>query len=373
MTHSRLITDQSELNSLCQIWQSADILAVDTEFLMGKTYAAKLCLIQVAGPDPDHAAAIDPLSGLDLSPLYSLLRDPDILKLFHAPDQDLQIFYDKMGGDLPTPIFDTQIAAQVLGYGHQIGYANLVEEITGQEIDKGPQRMNWAKRPLPGTALDYALADVIPLRDVYHALLGELTDRGRRDWITLDMAQLSDPTRYNNDPDLVWQSVRHNLRHPEQLNRLKFLARWREHTARAADIPLPWVMKDHILTKLAKRNPDNPDDLAQIKDISKKSAHGKTGDQILSTLRQADATPAEHHPDRRDQRPKRRDDHDAIVNKLRKLVKKVGKEIGVPAPVIATRRELEGFVRNPSADIPLTKGWRWKVFGEQAEEIRSNN
>jgi ribonuclease D len=371
MTHPKFISNQSDLDSLCQVWQSADMLAVDTEFLMGKTYAAKLCLIQIAGPD--KSAAIDPLADLDLSGLYTLFRNQNILKVFHSPDQDLQIFYDEMGGGLPTPIFDTQIAAQVLGYGHQIGYANLVAEITGQKIDKGPQRMNWAKRPLPDTAIDYALSDVVPLRDVYHALLHELDNRGRRDWITLDMDELSDPTRYDNDPGRAWKSIRHNLRSAIQLNRLKFLARWREHTAQHADIPVSWVMKDHVLTKLAKQRPESPDDLANIREISKKSAFGKTGDQILSTLRQADAIPADQYPDPRKSKPRRRDDHDEIVDKLRKLVKQVGADIGVPPPVIATRREIEAFVRNPAADVPLTKGWRWKVFGQQASEIRDNN
>lgn len=363
-----IISSQPELNSFCEALQKAPFITIDTEFLREKTYFPKLCLIQIGGPDK-KAAAIDPLvQGLDLQPVYDLLFDPKILKVFHAGRQDLEIFH-KLTGRIVQPFFDTQIAAMVCGHGESIGYDNLVRSITGKSLDKSSQFTNWALRPLSQKQIDYALGDVTHLVDIYKNLSAELERRGRTAWVMQEEEVLANPSTYENDPRESWRRVKVKSPKPKTLAILRELAAWREEMAQRRDIPRPWVMKDETLADMAAQSPKTPEQLAKIRGVSVEMAEGQTGRTLLSLIERALASDQADwpKPEARLMLPK---NLTATVDVLRMLLRVQSGLHDVAAKMIADTDDLERLAQDDNADIPALKGWRLEVFGKEALALK---
>src|SRR5215213_10230497 len=257
-----LITKSADLKALVERLSEQPFVAVDTEFMRENTYWPDLCLIQIG--DIDEAAAIDPKAeGLDMTPLLDLMvRNEDVLKVFHAGGQDIEIVYN-LTGRTPHPLFDTQIAAMALGLGEQVGYSNLVESLVGKTLDKGARFTDWARRPLDKRQIDYAIGDVTHLATLFPKMLEKLRRTGRGDWLDQEMERLADPANYENDPELAWKRIRISSRKPEVLGRLKALAGWREQEARGKNLPRGRIMKDETIADVAAHPPVSQEALAR--------------------------------------------------------------------------------------------------------------
>lgn len=358
-----LITDSAALADFCAALRSAPYVALDTEFLRERTYHARLCLVQLAhGP---HAAAIDPLApGLDLAPLRALLADPRVLKVLHAASQDLEIFFHATG-EVPGPVFDTQIAATVCGLGDHVGYAALVSGLLGVQIDKASQATDWSLRPLTARQLEYALGDVIHLCSVYERLAAQLAEKGRASWIHEEMAALVDPTRYDVDPAQAWRRLRIRSADRRALVVLRELAAWRERTASTRDLPRPWVLHDDALVEIAQHRPADVSALSRVRMLKAPAARGPDGQAILEVVRRALALPEEQWPEP----PPRRASSDAsepLVALLQALLElRCGAE-GVVPRIVATRDDLEQLAAGRAPEGPVLSGWRRELFGEDA-------
>ncbi|MGH1397967.1 MAG: ribonuclease D [Alphaproteobacteria bacterium] len=364
-----LITSQKALEEFCAGLRSETFLTVDTEFLREKTYYPKLCLVQIGAAD-GRAAAVDPLAeGIDLAPVYDLLFNPDILKIFHAARQDLEIFYN-LTGKVPAPLFDTQIAAMVCGYGEQVGYEALVRDITDGNIDKSVQYTNWSVRPLSDVQVEYALGDVTHLVKIYEHLRDKLEARGRTHWVFEEEAVLNDPATYAAPVEDVWQRVKVKSPKPQTLAVLKALAAWREVRARKKDIPKNWVMRDETLADMAARCPKDVKGLKKIRNMSDKVAEGNSGAEILKLIKDALASdPAGWPAVTKKKPPSAR--VTAITEILRMLLKIRAAEEGVAAKLIATPADLEGVAKDDAADVAVLSGWRREIFGEDALRLKN--
>lgn len=363
-----LIVDSATLASFCTTLRSAPYVAVDTEFLRERTYFARLCLIQVA--HGEHAAAIDPLApGLDLTPLHGLLRDASVLKVFHAASQDLEIFLQTMG-EVPAPLFDTQIAASVCGLGDTPGYASLVSSILGVELDKASQATDWSLRPLSARQLEYALGDVTHLGTLYERLTAQLAQRGRADWIAEEMTALSDARRYRVEPENAWRRIK--IRGPDRraLGLLRALAAWRETTAKARDLPRPWVAHDDALVEIAQHAPRDVEALARVRMLKAPIARGADGKAILDIVRRTLA----QSPDEWPEPPPRRgpvETSEPLIALLSALLRTRCDEAGVAPRMIASREDLELLASQATPDVPALTGWRRELFGEDALLLRA--
>src|SRR5918997_4193042 len=286
-----LITDSESLKSLCNRLAKSPFVAVDTEFMRENTFWPELCLIQIG--DVDEAAAIDPKAdGLDMTPLLDLLTDnEDVLKVFHAGSQDIEIIYN-ITGKTPHPLFDTQIAAMALGLGEQVGYSNLVESLVGKSLDKGARFTDWARRPLDRRQIDYAIGDVTHLAELFPKMLERLKRTGRGAWLDQEMERISDPSNYVNDPAQAWKRVKIQSRKPEVLGRLKALAAWRELEARSKNLPRGRIMKDETLADVAVHPPASQDALGQVRGLSAAWKVNDIGSRVMEALRNADPPPA---------------------------------------------------------------------------------
>lgn len=364
-----LITDQSALEDFCETLSRAPFITVDTEFLREKTYYPKLCLVQAGAPD-GKAAAIDPLApGLDMSPFYDLLFHPGILKVFHAARQDLEIFY-KLCGRLPTPFFDTQIAAMVCGYGDSVGYENLVRNLTGQSLDKSVQFTDWSRRPLSQKQIDYALGDVIYLVDIYRKLSAELERRGRTSWVYEEEGILAHPDTYDMPPERAWERIKLRSPKPKTLAVLQALAAWRERRAREKNLPRSWIIKDETLADMAAQAPETADQMARIRGISQELAQGRTGAIVLGLIKNALESPPSAWP-----QPERKKDvppqAHAIIDLLKMLLKIQCAEHEVAMKLVASQEDLEDLATHDNADLPLLHGWRYEVFGQFAVQMKN--
>ncbi len=363
-----IITEQSKLDRLCADLAQEPFITVDTEFLREKTYYAQLCLVQVAGPEGD-AAAIDPLEGgLDLTPLYDLLANENVLKIFHAARQDLEIFYN-LTEKIPHPLFDTQVAAMVCGYGEQIGYTNLVKAITDVQLDKAQQFTDWSRRPLSKKQVAYALDDVTYLRDVYHALAAELEDKGRTKWVAQEMDILTSPDTYKNPPEDAWQRIKVRTHKPRVLAVLREAAAWREHEAQHRDVPRNRVVRDETLADLAAHPPETMEALGRIRGFSPDMARGRLGKGVLEAVKIALALPKDQcpQPEKKDKLPL---EHAPALEMLKMLLRIQAAENGVAAKLIANSDDLQELARHGmKADVPALKGWRYEVFGKEAEAM----
>jgi ribonuclease D len=359
MAPGPLIDDAQALRDLCSRLRGSTWLALDTEFIRERSFYAQLCLIQVA--NESVLSCVDPLAIEDLSPLLDLLHDPAITKVFHAASQDLEIFY-QLRGEVPSPIFDTQIGAALLGLGEQISYGRLVQALLDIELDKSHTRTDWARRPLDPEQLRYAEDDVRYLRDLYRVERERLASKGRLDWLEPDFAALADPARYALDPEQSWRRVRgaQSLR-PRQLVLLQGLAAWRERRAAELDKPRKWILQDDVLLDLARRAPQTRQQLAKIRGLDE-AAIRRSGDQLLDALKAAAETPSEQWP----KLPPRRElstGQEALADGLMAMLKLCAHEQGISPTAIATRRDIEGLACGET-DLDLLHGWRGRLVGE---------
>ncbi len=363
-----LINTQDALEDYCAALKDAPFITVDTEFLREKTYYPKLCLVQVSGPDGD-AAAIDPLAGgIDLAPLYDLLLDESIVKVFHAARQDLEIFYN-MTERVPAPVFDTQVAAMVCGFGESVGYNNLVNQLLNKQIDKSVQFTDWTRRPLDARMLDYALGDVTHLIEIYKILHAQLESKGRLSWVESEDAVLADPETYNIRPEEMWQKIKIRTDKPRVLAALKELAAWREREAQRRNQPKGWVAKDETLVDIAVHLPKTPKDLAKARGISEDMANGPAGKYILEAVDRALSLSKSQLPQPRARREQLPQDLIPAFEMLKMLLRINCAEYEAAPKLVASSDDLEALARDADADIPAMKGWRYDVFGKDAQDL----
>ncbi|MEQ8653165.1 MAG: ribonuclease D [Kiloniellales bacterium] len=357
-----VISDSETLAAFVARHADAPYLLIDTEFLREQTYYPKLCLIQIAGPQ--EAVIVDALAeGLDLSHLEPLLADQGIIKVFHAGRQDLEIFH-KLYGFVPTPLFDTQVAAMVCGFGEQVAFDTLVKRITGKSLDKVSRFTDWARRPLSSRQLDYALADVVHLRPVYLELAKSLAERKRAAWVEEEMGALAQPSLYVVDPQSAWERIKARSRDTRFLGRLQALAAWREREAQERDLPRQRLLRDEQLQEIAANNPGNAEKLAHARGFSRQAAEGKLGQRILAVLANAEPMSTEQLP-RRQERP-------TVVNAgsrgdlLRVLLRLASEAHGVAPRLIANGNEIDRLAAGERDDLRVLSTWRAEVFGQDA-------
>ena len=360
-----LINDTATLAALCNRLAQADFVTVDTEFMRENTFYPDLCLVQIAGGD--EAAAIDPKApGLDLKPLLDLLvEEHQVLKVFHAGGQDLEIVYN-LTGKTPYPLFDTQIAAMALGQGEQVSYTNLVQSYLGVAIDKGARFTDWARRPLSDNQLDYAIGDVTHLATLFPMMLDKLRRTGRGVWLDEEMARAGNPATYAQEPGDAWQRLRLPSRKPEVLGRLKALAAWREHEARGKDVPRGRIVKDETLGDLAGSPPRSQADLGKVRGLSVAWATNDIGRRLLAALDNAVPMAADEMPAREASRPGLTNEGALIADLLKLLLKVRAKESNVAPKLIARGEELEAIAGGVREGLAVLSGWRLDVFGKDA-------
>lgn len=358
-----LVQDDAALRALCARIAGAAWLALDTEFMRVKTYRARLCLLQVA--TPDVVACIDPLA-VSIAPLLDVVYDSRPLKVLHAARQDLEVFFD-IRQAVPTPVFDTQIAAALTGYDDQIGYSALVEKITGHKLPKANQRADWAARPLSPELLAYAADDVRYLRDVYLKLDSELAARGRRAWLDEECVALTDIKLYRNDPDQAWQRLKQGKTlNPAQQTVLAQLAAWRERVAQQKDLPRGWVVPDPALAEMARVQPETLEQLAAVSGLEPALTR-RFGDDILQTLHAARTLPPRRHW-QETSRPE--PEQQRLIESVGTRIQACAREHGVSATLLAPRREIVKFVLGDS-DCALLRGWRYQLIGAKLADLRA--
>lgn len=352
------INTETQLTQFCEAIADTKWMTVDTEFLREKTYHAQLCLIQVA--TEEHIACIDPLAIKDLNPILDLIYKPDITIVFHAARQDLELFY-LLKGALPPTIFDTQLAATVLGYGDQIGYGNLVKKCLKVELHKAHSRTDWTKRPLDDAQLEYAADDVRYLRDLYKLLAKELTDKNRLHWLDEDYANLTDPKNYQFDPDTTWKKIKGAGRlKANQLAVIQKLAEWREQRAIDSNRPRRWILKDEVMVDLARLAPKSTGQLKSIRGLEAGTIdrHGKA---LLDIISKAKSLPEESWPTIK-KTQLLTSQQDAIVDVLMGLLRKHCDDQSIAPIAVASRKDLERIVLGDNS-IALVHGWRNEIVG----------
>ncbi|MEH3046740.1 ribonuclease D [Sphingomonas adhaesiva] len=363
-----LITDSATLANLCARLAEAPFVTVDTEFMRESTYYPELCLIQIA--DTEEAAAIDPMApGLDLTPLLNLLTDnEDVLKVFHAGGQDIEIIYN-LTGRTPHPLFDTQVAAMALGQGEQIGYSNLVDSWLGIQVDKGARFTDWARRPLDARQIEYAIGDVTHLSKIFPRMLERLRKTGRGAWLDQEMERLADPSNYANDPDVAWKRVRAASRKPEVLGRLKAIARWRELEAQAKDLPRGRIVKDETLADLAGHPPRKQADLAKVRGLSQTWAGNDIGARLMAAIESAAPLSDDELPPRDDRKPGLGKEGALVADLLKLLLKIRARDIDVAPRLLARSEELELLAAGQRKGLQILEGWRYDQFGHDALDL----
>jgi ribonuclease D len=363
-----LITDSDSLLKLCERLAQSDFITVDTEFMRENTYWPDLCLVQIA--NTEEAAAIDPKAeGLDLTPLLNLLvNNEDVLKVFHAGGQDLEIVFNLTGGT-PHPLFDTQIAAMALGLGEQVGYSNLVENMLGKSLDKGARFTDWARRPLDKRQIDYAIGDVTYLATLFPKMLNRLKKTGRGAWLDQEMERLADPSNYANDPAQAWKRVRISSRKPEVLGRLKALAAWREIEARQKNLPRGRIMKDETLADIAAHPPTDQEGLARVRGLSAGWRANDIGARLMDALASAHPLPPSEMPPREDRQPGLGKEGALVADLLKLLLKIRARESNVAARLVARSEELELLAAGRREGLAILEGWRFEEFGRDALDL----
>jgi len=362
-----LISTTEALAAACSRFASHPFVTVDTEFMRETTYWPKLCIIQIASSD--EAVIIDAEApGLDLAPFFALMADERVMKVFHAARQDIEIVWH-LGGILPHPIFDTQVAAMVCGFGESISYDQLVGRITGHSIDKSSRFTDWSHRPLSEHQLAYALADVTHLRDVYLALSEKLESQGRSEWVAEEMKVLTSVDTYQVEPENAWKRLKMRIKKPLQLAVLMELAAWREREAQARDVPRGRILKDDAIHEIAEQHPTTPEALGRLRTIPKGFERSRTGEDILAAVRRAMAIPKDQLPRVPKVKPLS-DGNGAAVDLLKVLLKMTSEEHGVAARVIATIDELEAIAGDDDADVAPLAGWRRDLFGDNALKLK---
>jgi ribonuclease D len=363
-----IITDTHALARFCAEAAGYPYVTVDTEFLRERTYYAQLCLVQIARPGKgdEGAVLVDTLSDdLSLEPLYELFRNRNVVKVFHAARQDLEIF-QTTEGVLPEPFFDTQIAAMVCGYGDQVGYETLARQIARASIDKSSRFTDWSRRPLSPAQMAYALADVTHLRRIYEVLSKQLEETGRSGWVEEEVAVLTDPATYRADPAEAWTRIKTRSTAPRFLAALRELARFRETMAQSRNVPRARILKDDALLELAANRPHNLEELGKSRLLLREARRGEIAEGILAAIATADAVPASEIP-RVAETPSRRGGSEALADLLRVLLKARADAEGVAQRLIASSADLEGLAAGD--DVSALHGWRHEAFGRDAERL----
>ena len=364
-----MIETTAALEDACTRLAQSDFITIDTEFLRETTFWPQLCLIQMASPTLD--VLVDPLAkGLDLKPFFELMDNPGVVKVFHAARQDIEIIHH-LGNLIPHPIFDTQVAAMVCGFGDSISYDQLVQRTTGAHIDKTSRFTDWSRRPLSDKKLEYALADVTHLRDVYAALKEQLEREGRAGWLTEEMAILESASTYDIHPDDAWLRLKARLRKPSELAILKFVAAWREREARSRNVPRSRVLKDDAIFEIAQQQPKDTEALSRLRTIPKGWERSASGTAVVEAVNAALALPKSEMPHA--PKPTRSPEGSgAAVELLKVLLKLIADREGVAAKVIANTDDLEKIAaEGEDADVAALHGWRRDLFGDTALKLIS--
>lgn len=363
----QLITTTSDLEAVCLRLHEEPYVTVDTEFIREKTYYPKLCLVQIAGVQDN--IIIDPLADdIDLTPLLDLMADEKVLKIFHAAQQDVEIFY-KLSGKIPSPIFDTQIAAMVCGFGESVGYEALVNRLLNETLDKASRYTDWEQRPLTNRQLNYAIADVTHLRQIYEHLHSHIVKRERQGWIAEELAKLNETSQYHVDPEEIWRRLKYKNRSPAYLNILRAAAAWRERTSQLKNIPRGRMLKDEVIVQIASMNPHNMDELAEVRGAMK-HLNIDNAQSLIDALEKARATPKEDYP--RDEKKRRQlePEQEGLVDVLKMLLKMQCDQHEVASKLVANKEDIAALVLGRT-DVPCMHGWRYTVFGEKAERFLS--
>ena len=363
-----LIETSAALVEFCDLIKNSDFIAVDTEFMRENTFWPELCLIQVA--DSDHAAAIDPMAkDMDLQPLLDLLVDnEEILKVFHAGGQDVEIIFN-LTGKTPHPIFDTQIGQMALGQAEQVGYSNLVEAWLGIQLDKGARFTDWSRRPLDKRQIDYAIGDVTHLAKIFPMMLKKLVKTGRGHWLDEEMEKLADPSNYNVDPNDAWHRIKIPSRKPDVLGRLQALAAWREREARSKNLPRGRIVKDETLADIASHPPKDQDALGRVRGLSATWKSNDIGSRMMDALAKAAPLGRDDMPDRAPRGPGLGKEGVLVADLLKLLLKIRGRELNAAARLIARSDDLEALAAGRRDGIAMLQGWRYEVFGHAALDL----
>jgi ribonuclease D len=362
-----LITTTDALADLCERLSKSEFVTVDTEFMRENTYWPELCLVQIA--NEEEAAAVDPLAdGIDLQPLLDLLTDnEDVLKVFHAGGQDVEIVVN-LTGKTPHPIFDTQIAMMAISQSEQIGYANLVESWLGITVDKGARFTDWSRRPLTDRQIEYAIGDVTHLSEIFPKMLNKLVKTGRGAWLNAEMDKLAEVSNYVTDPDHAWRRIRSQGRNPQMLGRLKALAAWRESEAQHKNIPRGRIMRDETLADIASHPPKQQKDLAKVRGLSAAWRENDIGKRLMKVIEKAEPLDKSEMPEKM-KRGAPLGKEGALVADLLKLLLKIrAREIDVAARLLTKADEMEALAAG-MRDLPVLNGWRYEVFGRDALEL----
>jgi len=362
-----LVTSTAELAAACERLARHPFVTVDTEFLRETTFWPKLCVVQMAGPD--EAVIIDALApGLDLSPFFRLMADQNVVTVFHAARQDVEIVWN-LAKLIPTPMFDTQVAAMVLGYGDSISYDQLVQRITGDTIDKSSRFTDWSRRPLSKSQIDYAISDVTHLREVYLKLKADLEQKNRLDWVEDEMKILTSPDTYKQEPENAWQRLKTRVRKPKELGVLMEVAAWREREAQARDMPRGRILKDDAIAEIAHQQPKTAEALSHLRAIPKGFERSKSGEAIIEAVNAGLARDPKTSPRLSRDKPLS-NGASATVELLKVLLRMIAEQHGVASKVIATVDDLQRIAVDETADVPALSGWRRTMFGEQALRLK---
>ncbi|MDX2157288.1 MAG: ribonuclease D [Hyphomicrobiaceae bacterium] len=363
----RVISTTNDLTALCRQLADHPFVAVDTEFMRETTFWPKLCLIQLAGPGIE--AIVDPMAPeIDLAPFYALMADEQVTKVFHAARQDIEIVHIKTG-KVPKPVFDSQVAAMVCGFGDSISYVNLVKRITNRDLDKSSRFTDWSRRPLTERQLVYALGDVTHLRDVYLHLKAQLERSGRTHWLAEEMAALTDPATYASEPESAWRRLKLKVRNRRALGVLMELAAWRERIAQSQDVPRARVLRDEALYDIANQQPTEAARLSELRTLSDGFARSARAKDIVDAVKRGLARDPKGLP-ALDQGHGVPADAGAMVDLLRVLLKAAAGRHGVAPRLIADTEDLERIATEAEPEVPALRGWRRELFGEDALRLK---
>lgn len=364
-----MIETTAALDDACRALAQSEFITIDTEFLRETTFWPQLCLIQMASPTME--VLVDPLAkGLDLAPFFELMADANVVKVFHAARQDIEIIHH-LGNLVPHPIFDTQVAAMVCGFGDSVSYDQLVQRVTGAQIDKSSRFTDWSRRPLSDKQLDYALADVTHLRDVYQFLKAQLEREGRASWLTEEMAILESASTYDIHPDDAWLRLKARLRKPSELAILKYVAAWREREARSRNVPRSRVLKDDGIYEIAQQQPKDTEALSRLRTIPKGWERSASGTAVIEAVNAALALPKSEMP-HAPKHVRSPEGTGAAVELLKVLLRLISDKEGVAAKVIANTDDLEKIAaEGETAEVAALSGWRRELFGQTALRLIS--
>ena len=362
-----LIADTGSLRALCDRLAASRYITVDTEFMRDTTFWPRLCLVQVASSD--EAAAIDAMApDIDLAPLFALMRDPGVLKVFHAARQDIEIFYH-LDGHVPSPVFDTQVAAMVCGFGDQAGYEKLVAKLARASIDKAQRFTDWARRPLTRRMYDYAISDVTHLRVVYEKIAARLERDGREGWLAEEMGTLTDPATYRLDPADAWLRVKTRLRKPRQLAVLREVAGWREAEAQRRDVPRNRVLREEALNEIAAQEPGTREELWKLRSLSRGHIGKDSADALLAIVAEVRAAAPSTYP--KERKPAPPANHAGPSADLLKVLLKLRcEENDVAQKLVASADDIEAIARDDGAEVRALRGWRREIFGDDALALK---